>query len=146
MTIVSEPPGASVSVNGFLIGAAPVDVPASLFEYYGDYDILLLADGYEPLLVRQAVPPPWYGYPFVDFYTENLTPVHYKDRRVFTYQLSPVRIVSPDELQKNADTARARGQAIGTPIQPSSEPPEPPPPTNGVPPVGARLGQPVPAK
>jgi hypothetical protein len=118
MTIVSEPPGASVTLNGRLIGAAPVDVPTSLFEYYGDYDVMLLADGYDPLLVRQNVPPPLYGYPFIDFISEVLWPFHVKDKRVFTYQLAPARIVPPDELQKNAEELRSRGQGIGTPTQP----------------------------
>ena len=102
MIIVSDPPGASVTLNGHLIGAAPVDVPSSLFEYYGDYEVLLLADGYEPMLVRQPVPPPWYGYPLVDFFTENVIPYHYHDKRIFTYQLSPARIVSPDELDRKS--------------------------------------------
>jgi len=148
MTIVSDPPGASVSVNGQLIGAAPVDVPANLFEYYGDYDILLIADGYEPLLVRQGVPPPWFGYPIVDFFTENLTPYHYKDRRVFNYQLSAARVVSPDELRRNADAARAQGQTIGTPIQPSQVTPAEPPRPVSLPDVAppARLGEPVPVR
>ena len=141
MTIVSDPPGASVTVNGHLIGAAPVDVPSTLFEYYGDYDFLLIADGYEPLLVRQPVPPPWYGYPFVDFVTENVIPYHYHDNRVFTYQLMPVKIVSPDELLRNANAGRERGRGIGTPMQPSSTPPPEPPPPPRAP---ARLDVPAP--
>ena len=138
MTIVSDPPGASVSLNGHLIGAAPVDVPSSLFEYYGNYDILLVADGYEPLLVRQPVPPPWYGYPLIDFVSENVVPYHIHDKRVFTFQLSPMRIVSADELRRNAEACRERGRGIGVPVPLSATPPaEPPPPP-------ARLDAPVP--
>jgi PEGA domain-containing protein len=137
MTIVSDPPGAAVTLNGHLIGATPVDVPSSLFEYYGNYDITLVADGYEPLTVRQPVPPPWYGYPFIDFFSENVVPYHYHDRRVFTYQLSAGKIVSPDELLKSANVGRARGQGIGVPAPISTTPPaETPPPV--------RLNTPVP--
>ncbi len=117
MTVVSDPPGAAVTVNGHDIGATPVDVPSHLFIYYGDYDIKLFKDGYEPLLVKQAVPRPWYQFPGLDFFSENLVPWHIKDRHLFSYALSPNRLVPTDELLGNANGLRGRGQTIGPPAE-----------------------------
>jgi hypothetical protein len=140
MTIVSDPPGANVFVNGRELGAAPVDVPGDLFLYYGFYNIELVKDGYEPLLVRQEVSAPWYEAFPLDFFSENLWPVHVKDKRVFAYQLMPPRIVSSEELLDHANAARARGQLIGPPADwPPTAWPTSPPTSSSVP---VQLGQP----
>jgi hypothetical protein len=147
MTIISDPPGAKVIVNGHDLGAAPVDVPSNLFIYYGNYEISLLRDGYEPLLINQAVPAPHYEWFPLDFISENLLPVHFKDRRVFTYVLPPTIEVPPDELTRRANEQRGRGQMIGAPaiitsMTPASSPPPadetlplPPTPLNQMTPV-----------
>jgi hypothetical protein len=136
MTIVSDPPGAAVVVNGRHIGATPVDVPSDLFVYYGCYDILLQRDGYEPLVVRQPVPPPWYEWFPLDFFSENVYPCHIKDRRVFAYHMTPPPVVPPDDLLDRANSQRARGQMVGPPCPvPAAEPPPP-----------ARLEAPVPGE
>jgi hypothetical protein len=123
MTILSDPPGAIVWVNGREVGATPVDVPSDMFIYYGDYDITLVMDGFEPLKVRQAVPSPWYEYFPIDFFSENVVPWHTKDHRVFTYQLAPARIVPREELLRNANLQRSRGQGIqGVPELPPGPP------------------------
>lgn len=127
MTIVSDPPGAAVTVNGHDIGVTPVDVPSHLFIYYGNYDFKLFKDGYEPQLVKQAVPAPWYQCPGLDFFSENVVPWHIKDRHVFTYQLVPNTIVPTDTLVGNANNLRDRGQTIG-------------PAFEAMPPSPARLG------
>lgn len=113
MTIVSDPPGAMVSINNVEIGAAPVDVPSHLFIDYGDYDIKLVLDRYEPLLVKQAVPPPWYEYFPLEFFSENIVPWTIRDKRQLAYQLTPARIVPNEELLENANQYRNRGQAVG---------------------------------
>lgn len=112
MIIDSEPRGALVNVNGTDVGATPVNVPSHLFLYYGHYDIRLFKDNLEPLYVKQAVPPPWYQYPVIDFVAENLVPWSISDRREFTYQLLPNRVVPPEELLRNADAQRGQGQLI----------------------------------
>src|SRR5262245_6369848 len=101
MTIISDPPGAQVYVNNQPIGASPAYLPSLRFLYYGNYDIFLVKEGYDPLLVKQAVDPPWYEWPGIDFFSENLTPWHIKDARVFTYQLHPQKIATPDEVLNN---------------------------------------------
>jgi hypothetical protein len=113
MTVISDPPGAQVYVNNRPIGNSPAYLPSQRFIYYGNYDILLIKEGYEPLLVKQAVPPPWYEWPGVDFFSENLVPWNIKDERIFPYQLQPHRIVTPEDVLHNADSFRSRGQLIG---------------------------------
>ncbi len=149
MTIVSDPLGAAVTVNGRQLGAAPVDVPSLQFLYYGTYEFLLIKDGYEPLLVKQDVPPPWYGrWPF-DFFAENLIPWDLKDKRVFAYQLMPTRVVPTAELLDNANSYRTRGQGIGPPLEsPAALPLPSPVGPGGAPeapsPAPVRLEAPVP--
>jgi hypothetical protein len=130
MTIVSDPPGAKVIVNNREIGSTPADVPTASFEYYGDYEFIIRKDGYEPLRVRQSVPPPWYGYPILDFVAENLIPWDIKDHREFVYALQPPLNVSPQELMLKAEASRQQAQVIGP--GPDSLPPLP---TNTPPPL-----------
>jgi hypothetical protein len=130
MTIVSHPPGALVTVNGVELGNAPVDVPSHLFIYYGCYDIKLVRDGYDPLLVRQAVPPPWYEWVPIDFISENLIPWHINDKRVFFYEMVPSQILPTEYLLDKANARRSQGQTIGPPEptigpQPGELPPIP---------------------
>jgi hypothetical protein len=140
MTVVSDPPGAVVSVNGKPVGAAPVDVPSNLFLYYGDYDLMLVRDGFEPLLVKQPVPAPWYEYFPLDFVSENLIPWHIKDTRVFSYQLSPAIKVPPDEV---LDRAAAQREHVKMILPPAFPPPDAAPAPEELPPP-ARLENPVP--
>jgi len=113
MTIKSDPPGAKVIVNNREIGAAPVDMPTAAFEYYGYYDIVLIKDGYEPLRVRQHVPAPWYGYPVLDFFAENVIPWNIKDHRSFEYGLQPILNVPSQDLMMRAQAQRERAMQIG---------------------------------
>ncbi len=81
----------------------------------------MVKDGYEPLLVHQAVEAPWYEWPGLDFFSENLTPWHIRDVREFRYQLQPHRIVPNAELENNAQDLRQRGASIGAPLAPKPE-------------------------
>lgn len=124
MTIRSEPPGAMVVVNRREIGITPVVVPSELFVYHGDYEIYLVKDGYEPLLVKQPVTAPWYFlFPF-DFVTENLIPWRFNDRHEFTFQLQPKKNLAPEQILEQGTGVRQRAQGIGI------APPPPPPVTN----------------
>jgi hypothetical protein len=120
MSIMSDPPGARVFVNNVEVGATPCDVPTNLFVDHGNYQFTLFKDGYEPLLVLQPVPAKPYEWFGIDLFTEVISPFPYFDRRVFAYQLQPVREKSGDELKQQGDAFRARGQAVGPP--PPSQP------------------------
>ncbi|MBL8821574.1 MAG: PEGA domain-containing protein [Planctomycetia bacterium] len=108
MTIMSEPPGARVFVNNVEVGTTPCNVPTNVFLDHGNYKFTLFKDGFEPLEVLQPVPANAYEYPAIDFLAE-ICPIEYRDRRVFNYQLQPVREKSGDELKQQADEFRQRG-------------------------------------
>lgn len=112
LTIVSDPPGALVTVNNRDIGAAPVDVPSELFLYDGVYDITLRKDGYETLRIHQELKAPWYlRFPF-DFFAEVLWPFPIRYHRELVYQLQPPIPVSRDTLLNSAQELRSYGQQI----------------------------------
>jgi hypothetical protein len=69
--VTSEPPGAKVLGNGQDLGPTPAD---DAFVYYGNYHFTLIKEGYETLQVDQSVNPPWYQYPAIDFFSENIIP------------------------------------------------------------------------
>jgi hypothetical protein len=123
LTIVSDPPGALVTVNNRDIGAAPVDVPSELFVYDGVYDIVLKKDGYETLHVRQELRPPWYLRFPLDFFAEVVWPFTIPYRQELVYQLQPPRAVSREALLQSAEEFRNYGQQIGTaPALPGPQP------------------------
>jgi hypothetical protein len=57
VTITSEPPGALCWINGREVGRTPVTVD---FLHYGEYDVQLVATGYEPLLTSGDAKSPWW--------------------------------------------------------------------------------------
>jgi hypothetical protein len=130
-TVVSNPPGAMLLVDRREVGATPVTLPTRDATYYGTREFMLIKDGYEPLLVRQPVPAPCYGYFPIDFLAENVWPWSIVDERVFTYQLAPQRVVPAEALLQSATGARARATGIGGPAPPRLEAPLP---ASGLPP------------
>ena len=134
--VTSDPPGALVYRNGVPLGPAPVD---DFFVYYGDYDIMLVKDGYETLRAKVKINAPWYEYPPLDFVAENLFPYTIRDIREggqFHFQLQPLQAVRPDDVLKRANDLRGQGRQLG--VQPEGEVPPPPRLTPG--PVAPREG------
>jgi hypothetical protein len=115
--IASDPPGSVVLVNNRPVGPTPADVP---FVYYGNYHFTLVRDGYETLQVDQCVPPPWYEYPGLDFFAENLIPWTIRDVRRLNYPMQPIRNPSSNEIRDRAQDLRNRGAALG-PLPPSGQ-------------------------
>jgi hypothetical protein len=111
--VCSDPPGAVVLVDGKPIGLTPAD---DHFVYYGDRDITLIKDGYQTLKVKQEVKMPWYEWPGLDFFSENLWPFKIIDVRRFCYQMEPLQAVRSDQLLQDAETLKNRAATIG-PLQ-----------------------------
>lgn len=103
MTIRSNPPGALVYVDDYEIGVTPV---SHTFTYYGQRKIRLVKDGYETLTVMQNIRPPWYQYPVVDFFAENLWPGEIRDERELSFNMAPQVMVPPDQLLGRAEELR----------------------------------------
>jgi PEGA domain len=146
--ITSDPPGAVVYVNNRQIGATPAD---EHFIYYGDYEFLLVKDGYQTKRVVQNIPAPWYEYFPLDFFAENVWPFREIDVRRFNYELEPLPAVRTDVLIDEAQNLRKRGLAITPPPantngpRPFSRPPNPvPPPFVGPPEPPPNVPPPIP--
>jgi hypothetical protein len=114
LTVRSNPPGALVYVDDQEVGVTPAATP---FVYYGTRKIQILADGYEPLTVKQPLPAPWYQIPPLDFFVENLWPWELRDERVVQFDLQPLQVVPNEKLIERAEALRGNAQAgIATPL------------------------------
>jgi hypothetical protein len=108
--ITTDPPGALVLRSGQPIGASPAD---DHFTYYGNYHFTLIRDGYETQEVDEYIAPPWYEWPGLDFFSENVVPWWIYDVRHFHYNLLPVQVPRSDEVLNRAQELRSRGQQLG---------------------------------
>jgi hypothetical protein len=107
MTFVSNPPGAMVLLEGREIGYSPASVD---FTYYGTRQVTMIKDGYETKTDLVTVPAPWYQWPVIEFFADNLWPHRVTDRRVYTFDLQPKQMVSDEELRARARQLRSESQ------------------------------------
>ncbi len=108
--ITTDPPGAVVYRNGQYVGAAPAD---DHFIYYGKYHFTIVKEGYETLQVDQDISTPWYEFPGIDFFSENLLPYTVIDRREFHYKLEPRKLPDQAQFLQQAQNLREKGLALG---------------------------------
>jgi hypothetical protein len=85
LTLTSEPPGATATVNGVEIGRTPV---SASFIYYGDYDIELQREGSEPLRARATASAPLYEYAPLDLVASAI-PTTISSHVKWHYKLQP---------------------------------------------------------
>jgi hypothetical protein len=123
ITISSEPDGALCWLNGREIGRTPLSVD---FTYYGDYDVVLQKDGYEPLLTKgEAKAPIWDTVPF-DFVAEVI-PGERQSNFKWHYDLQP-RNDDPAGLLERAQDLRQQVPPVEAPTTaPETAPAEPSP-------------------
>jgi hypothetical protein len=105
----TDPPGARVSVNGVPLGASPVEWT---FLHYGTVRLEaepLDADGSGAPDTRRAVldfplSPPWYQWPGIDFFADNLWPWTVVDRHEAVIVLPPAP--DPDDPHEGQEELR----------------------------------------
>ena len=124
VTVRSNPPGAMVYIDDYPIGATPV---STAYTFYGTRKIRLEKPGYEILAVMHEFPPPFYDYPVVDFFTENVVPWEIRDERTVEYQLQPQILEPTQRYLERADELRNATRASSNIAAPSSYAPVPPP-------------------
>lgn len=107
MMVYSDPPGALVLLEGKEVGYTPVAVD---FLYYGTRELTLIKDGFETKKVLQKVSPPWYQWPVIEFFADNLMLSTVTDRQAFNYSLEPRRIGSNEDLLNRAENLRTEAQ------------------------------------
>jgi len=107
MTIRSNPPGALVFVDRQQIGVTPV---STKFTYYGTRNIELVKDGRETVKEEHRFRAPWYEWPGIDFFTENLWPGEVRDERILDFELPPQQATAPTDVLGRADQLRNEAQ------------------------------------
>jgi len=105
LTINTEPQGALVILNDEEIGESPVTVN---FNWYGDYWVRISKQGYETLDTHLELKGPWYDHFPFDFFAQIATPERIVDSYEWTFELSPKRPISPEELLQEAE--KLKGQ------------------------------------
>lgn len=125
MTIVSKPPGAMVYIDDQPIGLTPV---STSFTYYGTRKFQLVKGGFETITELRNIEAPFYQIPPLDFVTDNFSPREIRDERELRFELTPQRIVPPEQLAEQAKQLRAQSRAaataLATPQTPAAPPPE----------------------
>lgn len=71
ISISSNPNGALVWVNDREVGRTPVEFE---FLYYGEYDLRLEKEGYEPIMTTRWAKTPVWELPVVDLFAEVIAP------------------------------------------------------------------------
>lgn len=137
VVIDSQPPGALVLRNNQPIGYTPCD---DVITYYGKYRYTLVKDGYQTLTEERKLRAPWYEFPGLDFFSENVWPFSVVDVRRLTFTLQPQRIPTFSETLEHGTRLREQGKQIGdAPVLPPAPVPVPTPP-----PVAQGTGPPRP--
>lgn len=111
MTVRTNPPGATVSVDNQLIGTSPA---ATSFVYYGTRELRIEKDGFRTETIRRKIKPPWYQLPVIEFFSETLWPGEIRDERIIDVELVPQAIEPTGNVLGRAEMLRS--QAIGVPI------------------------------
>ncbi len=107
LQVRSDPPGASVYLNGEKIGETPLE---HRFTFYGTVDVSLRAKGQLAHRELKTLTTPWYQVFPVDLFSELFTPWTIRD--VHTVEVAMTRApgeVTPEErqgLEKKADELR----------------------------------------
>jgi len=101
ISISSVPEGALVWVNDREVGRTPLVIN---FTYYGEYDIRLELDGFEPVMSARWAKAPVWDAPIIDLVTEVVAP-HSHSRVVWDFVLEP-RNDNPEQLVDTAITFR----------------------------------------
>ncbi len=76
LQIESEPPGASVHINGEAAGKTPLEHP---FDFYGEFEIVLRLDDHQSRRILHETPVPWHAYFPADLFVEFLLPIPIRD-------------------------------------------------------------------
>jgi hypothetical protein len=137
LTIISDPPGATVYVDNEEAGVTPCSVS---YIYYGTRQVTLVKDGYETRTVLQELPAPWYEYFPIEFVTENLIPWELRDERTAEFKLLPQVLTPVSQLLGRGEELRqgVQGQRLQTP-PPRGPAPFGAPPLPGLPPRSPEL-------
>ena len=105
MHVRSDPPGAAVWLNDRQVGRTPFDRE---FLWYGDYDVVARADGYQTLKTHREVMAPWWQWVPFDLLTDFL-PV--RDDQTIALTLKPQGTPNPAAVVGRGEQLRQQLEA-----------------------------------
>ena len=105
MHVRSDPPGAVVTLNDREVGRTPFDRE---FLWYGNYDVVARADGYQGLKTTREVNAPWWQWVPFDLFTDFL-PV--RDDEGIELKLVPLGPPDPVGTVARGEAMRGRLEA-----------------------------------
>lgn len=108
--ITSTPPGAIVHLNDVEVGRTPVEVD---FTWFGDYDVRLFKEGFDPLWTHREAKAPLQEQPGVDIFAE-LIPHRFVTQLDWHFDLEP-EDTDPDALIARAQELRS--ELTSAPVQ-----------------------------
>lgn len=94
ITIDSQPSDALVWLNDREIGRTPVSVD---FVHYGTYDVVLMKEGYEPLITTGDASAPVWDMPPLDLGAE-LLPISLRSHIAWEYELQPTDVQQSEPI------------------------------------------------
>ncbi len=100
--ITSTPPGAIVHLNDVEVGRTPVEVD---FTWFGDYDVRLFKEGFDPLWTHRVAKAPLQEQPGIDIFAE-LIPHRFITQLDWHFDLEPEN-TDPDALIARAQELRS---------------------------------------
>ena len=117
LTILTEPAGATVTLNDEDIGLSPVTVA---FNWYGDYNVRINKAGYETLKTHRELKGPFYDrFPF-DFFAETLWPRRIVDSYDWTFELTKAEPVQREDLiEAGREMKKQAADELAEPVQPA---------------------------
>ena len=98
----SEPPGATVYLDGEKIGTTPCK---GRFVWYGDRELVLERDGFQSHTEIVRVRAPWWQLPIIDLFPDFLLPWTFTDLHSFSFDLKK-RTFDPSERSGMKQRAR----------------------------------------
>ncbi|MCL2306121.1 MAG: PEGA domain-containing protein, partial [Planctomycetaceae bacterium] len=111
LTVRTNPPGAVAYLDNVELGKTPI---SRNFDYYGNRELKLIKEGYEPHVETIRLRAPWYQWIGLDFFSEVLIPGTITDEHEYPITLKPQQIVSPDDLIAEGERMKAMAHSSGT--------------------------------
>jgi hypothetical protein len=104
--VTSEPPGAIVWLNNVEVGRTPVETD---FTFYGEYDVRLNREGFEPIVTTRDANAPIHEWPGLDLVAAAL-PFTFSNTVKWHFDMAPTP-ESIDPTQAQADLLQRAGEA-----------------------------------
>lgn len=117
ISVTTEPPGALVWINDVEVGRTPLETD---FTFYGDYDVRIRREGYEPIITHAKARTPIQEQPGIDLLAEA-APARFSNVVRWHWDLTPIAEQGQDReaaergLLDRANGLRAR---VGGPAEP----------------------------